>query len=415
MISESDSGWLYAGTEYGVFRSLDQGKRWISMNNGLVPVMIWSMCTDAEGRVFVGTAGRGVYMSTDRGEMWEIRTNGYDVQYSAALYASSRCGALFADGSGRGVYRSFDCGSTWQRVGSFSQVRSIYESSAGILYAGCFDTLFESSDCGETWSVTSAFTHCSEIFSILANNNGDLFLATRDGLLRSQDKGQHWTKSANVTPGIFGLRSLARNSKGTLFAGTDGVFRSTDEGASWQQTLAGVESAELAVDGNDCIYAATLTGVYRSTDAGDSWAEFNSGFVNHGGAVTVIAYDSVSGHVYAVQDSGGVARTINPAYIRISNGIALNHLPPAAFVLDQNYPNPFNPSTTIRYAVPHRSHVTLVVYNTLGQQVATLVNEDQEAGYREVKFDAQDLSSGVYFYRLKAADFVATKKLLILR
>jgi hypothetical protein len=83
--------------------------------------------------------------------------------------------------------------------------------------------------------------------------------------------------------------------------------------------------------------------------------------------------------------------------------------------LKQNYPNPFNPSTTIRYGLPHKSQVSLIVYNTLGQLVSQLVSGEQEAGYHEVRFDASYLSSGMYFYRLQAGDFVQARKLLLLR
>jgi hypothetical protein len=83
------------------------------------------------------------------------------------------------------------------------------------------------------------------------------------------------------------------------------------------------------------------------------------------------------------------------------------------FQLCQNYPNPFNPSTTIRYGLPNRSYVTLTVYNTLGQQVAQLVNGEMDAGFHEVTFDGAELSSGVYFYRLKAGMYVETKKFVL--
>jgi hypothetical protein len=89
--------------------------------------------------------------------------------------------------------------------------------------------------------------------------------------------------------------------------------------------------------------------------------------------------------------------------------------PPDNFRLDQNYPNPFNPSTTIRYGLPNRSHVTLSVYNTLGQQVVQLVNGEMEAGLHEVRFDAATLSSGVYFYRIQAGMYVETKGFALTR
>jgi hypothetical protein len=88
---------------------------------------------------------------------------------------------------------------------------------------------------------------------------------------------------------------------------------------------------------------------------------------------------------------------------------------PKEFSLTQNFPNPFNPSTTIRYGLPNRSHVTLSVFNTLGQSVSTLVNGEQEAGYHEVKFDGSGLSSGVYFYRIGTGSFVQTRKFLLLK
>jgi PKD repeat protein len=105
-----------------------------------------------------------------------------------------------------------------------------------------------------------------------------------------------------------------------------------------------------------------------------------------------------------------------PLRFRVVTGIAAGKPGlPAEYELEQNYPNPFNPTTTISYGLPSRSHVTLTVFNTLGQQVSLLQNGEQEAGYHDVKLDGTNLSSGVYFYRLRAGDFMATRRLLLLR
>ncbi|MBK7229586.1 MAG: T9SS type A sorting domain-containing protein [Ignavibacteriales bacterium] len=85
------------------------------------------------------------------------------------------------------------------------------------------------------------------------------------------------------------------------------------------------------------------------------------------------------------------------------------------FLLNQNYPNPFNPSTIISYSIPQNSFVTLKVYDVLGNEVSTLVNETKSAGRYDVRFDASGLSNGVYFYTIKADNFNSTKKMIFMK
>jgi hypothetical protein len=93
----------------------------------------------------------------------------------------------------------------------------------------------------------------------------------------------------------------------------------------------------------------------------------------------------------------------------ISNNI------PGSYSLKQNYPNPFNPSTKIQYEIPHSGMVKLVVFDALGREVETLVNENQPAGVYEATFNASQYSSGMYFYRLTTGNFVETKKMLMVK
>jgi hypothetical protein len=88
---------------------------------------------------------------------------------------------------------------------------------------------------------------------------------------------------------------------------------------------------------------------------------------------------------------------------------------PITFSLGQNYPNPFNPGTTIEFALPAPGYITLSIFNTLGEQVATLVSENLTAGSYKYEWDASQLTSGIYFYQLKAGHYLETKKMVLLR
>lgn len=137
------------------------------------------------------------------------------------------------------------------------------------------------------------------------------------------------------------------------------------------------------------------------------------------------AYAVLAGST-AIQSQPGIASiqgnqftyTIPPLSVyhfvlSVSTGIA--EQAPSVFRLEQNFPNPFNPATTIRYSLPVTAHVTLKVHDVLGREVSTLVNRTEEAGSHQVLFDATNLASGVYFYRISAGNFEAVKRLLVLK
>lgn len=108
--------------------------------------------------------------------------------------------------------------------------------------------------------------------------------------------------------------------------------------------------------------------------------------------------------------AGGRGRTFKQA-----NSIENDNLNPSSFELLQNYPNPFNPTTTISYNIPENSFVKLVIYDILGNEIKTLVNNEQAAGIHKVNLDASMLSSGTYFYKLSTSKYSLTKKMLLIK
>lgn len=102
-------------------------------------------------------------------------------------------------------------------------------------------------------------------------------------------------------------------------------------------------------------------------------------------------------------------------YNQITSVEQTNNLIPEQYNLEQNYPNPFNPETSIRFSIPKREFVSLKIFNSLGQEIASILNRELETGSYNVKFDARGLTSGVYFYSIQAGNFVQTKKMTLLR
>jgi hypothetical protein len=134
-------------------------------------------------------------------------------------------------------------------------------------------------------------------------------------------------------------------------------------------------------------------------------------FVSFAGDINGDGYDEI----FAYDPNYNVGKVLIYSYNKTTDVGDERDNYPNNFWLSQNYPNPFNPITKIQYALGKRQFISLKVYDILGRQVATLVNEEKSAGSYTIEFNAGELSSGIYFYQLKAGDFISTKKFVLLK
>jgi hypothetical protein len=214
------------------------------------------------------------------------------------------------------------------------------------------------------------------VSDIVIDTSWNKWIATSAGLVHYD--GVHWFVYDTSNSGIPSNRvqSIAIDNSGTKWLGTSKGLAKYD-GSSWQ--------------------------VYNM---------INSGIIHD--YIYTIAIDKMGNkwmgthHGVAVYNAGGVVTDVE------KNDKSL----PAGFMLSQNYPNPFNPSTTISYTVANGHSPLLVdlsIYNVLGQKVCTLISEKQNAGEHTVEWNASGFSSGIYFYRVHAGDFVHTKRMVLIK
>jgi hypothetical protein len=148
------------------------------------------------------------------------------------------------------------------------------------------------------------------------------------------------------------------------------------------------------------------------------WSAFSSGFGVPSLPATVIKSSvgqTVAGRSQLANNVVESGFLVHPLFRGPLVSVPEEEPLPTVYALYQNYPNPFNPSTTIKYQLPVQTHVEIKLHDVLGREVAALVDEQQDAGYRKVEWNAAGFASGVYFCRLQTTDVVQTKKLVLLR
>jgi hypothetical protein len=192
--------------------------------------------------------------------------------------------------------------------------------------------------------------------------------------------------------------------------------KTTDGGTTW--TTFGVLDFEEIYDlffiSPDSGVVVGKPGIVRFTaDGGNTWEEDPAVTDLLGGRSIkkIIAMDDVSGRV--IGDSLNIIFTTDSSVLSAVDEDG-NHI--HNYSLSNNYPNPFNPSTIFEYNLPHFGFVTLKVYDMLGREIATLVNEEKPAGSYKLEFNAEDLASGIYYYQIKVGnEFVETRKMILMK
>jgi hypothetical protein len=203
---------------------------------------------------------------------------------------------------------------------------------------------------------------------------------------------------------------------------TQKIFKSTNQGVTWSNITGNIPDVPLSdivvhpANANK-LFLGTQLGCYRSTNGGTNWHRWNNGMPD-ATVFTELSYiDSANaGKFYIVAATYGRGIIIREASGDDQIGIQpISGNIPKTFALDQNFPNPFNPVTNIKFGIPKAGNVKLIVYDISGREVKRLVNQNLSAGYYNFDFNASNLASGVYFYRIEANNFTDVKKMVLVK
>jgi photosystem II stability/assembly factor-like uncharacterized protein len=431
---------IYIGNDGGVWKSTNGASTFTNCNATLQTIQFYDIDVDQNNSSITvgGTQDNGTVSNKNEAlSNWnEIYSGdgGYvliDPQNSNNVYTE------YVNGT---ILKSTDGGRTFQQIASSSNIGDGYwltpyvmdPVNDNLLYVAT-SKIYESTNGGTNWTaLTGNLKSTSDLFTTMSISpvEGSVIYAGISGYRGAADSsflyvttngGTIWT---NITANLPGGTNFARvtadpKTKGTAYLAvlsgiTSHVLRTTDYGKTWNgldspsNGFASVPTKVIAIDSTDGhIYAGTYWGVYLSTDNGSTWTKFGAG-------LPIAVVDDIaiqySTHTIRVGTHGrGVWQ------IGVTTGIASSSSVQYTFAVNQNYPNPFNPTTDISYQLQTKAHVTLTVYDLIGNLVTTLVNEDEEPGVHHVIFDGSHLATGVYFYKLVAGNAVTTKKMVLLK
>jgi len=234
-------------------------------------------------------------------------------------------------------------------------------------------------------------------------------------LYKTTDGGAHWDTTNYSQVDTYSMVLKFYDENIGFSYNYDKIHYTLDGGDSWTTVSIndqgwGMDIAFIKKAGSFNVAVAGNGTISFSADTGKTWTA-DSTLKEKG--IYAIRYPD-SKHAWAITGIGGPRGVWYQKYDVVAD-LKSRDIIPDKFTLSQNYPNPFNPSTKIRYSLPQKGFVTIKVFDMLGRDVTNLINEEQNAGQHEVNFKANNLPSGIYFYRITAGGSAITKKMILLK
>jgi hypothetical protein len=229
-------------------------------------------------------------------------------------------------------------------------------------------------------------------------------------LMYSSNAGVNWSQQTTPTTDQY---FVWFNSLTNGMSGSDAnTFGTTNGGTNWTSitpppftTIYG----GLCGSGSQFWACPQALTIYYTSNNGANWAlQYTS---TTAGVIYDMSRARTGSVIFAVKSNGTIVRYGPP----LTGITPIGNITPTQYNLSQNYPNPFNPTTKINFSLPKSGLVTLKIYNILGQEVNTLMNEVKSAGVYSVDFNASNLASGIYFYAIKSGDFTDVKKMSLIK
>ena len=406
----------YVGTNAaGVFKSTDFGESWFAVNNGITSADTWDITFDNDGSIYAACWSNGIQKSTDKGNTWEVINNGLTNVYLYSIISDDNNNLIA--GTDQGIFRSTDKGLLWVQTNPAGNnfAYRLYKDKFNRIYSMNYgDGIYRTTDLGVTWYKIDNGFASRYVFGIAMDSNNNLYAGTWGGnIYKSTNDGANWLllRSSSIYNCV--IDRIMITPKGDIFAtNTDeGVLRSTDNGLTWtiqNQGLTGTGVTALGISSKGELYVSTKDDkLFNSTNNGDTWSNAVSNLKMI--KVQDISFDKEDNVYLATDESVWRSNPDSTVYVNDKSPTVTN------YSLSQNYPNPFNPVTTIKYSISNNGLVKLQIFDILGREVKTLVNEEKPTGEYEVQFNGSSLASGVYIYKLTAGTFTQVRKMQILK